>query len=86
MRSPKSAGNQSRWTKRVVENQWEFQPYNWPKAAWGGDAKVRLEAASPTERRKLLTEWGGTTTAERRDWREIIREGSQPRLVFNCFR
>ena len=75
MRSSKSRGNKSGKAQRIVENQWEFQPYNWPKAAWGGDAKVMIERASATERQRLLSEWGGTTTAERRDWRDLVRDG-----------
>lgn len=29
-------GNKFRLTQREVENDWEFQPYNWPKGTWGG--------------------------------------------------
>ncbi len=75
MRSPKPEGNKFGSAQRYVENQWEFQPYNWPKGTWGGDMKARLEAASPPERYKLLTDWGGTTTANRQDWRRIVNQG-----------
>lgn len=75
MRSPKPVGNKFGRAQRYVENQWEFQPYNWPKGTWGGDMKARLEAASPPERYKLLTDWGGTTTASRQDWRQIVSKG-----------
>lgn len=77
MRSPKPAGQRFGRAKRVVENHWEFQPYNWPKAAWGGTTRVWLERANDPERDQLLTLWGGTTTADRKDWRDIIETGRQ---------
>lgn len=77
MRSPKPEGNKFGRAQRYVENQWEFQPFNWPKGTWGGDMKARLEVANPTERYRLLTDWGGTTTANRQDWRRIISQGQQ---------
>ena len=43
MRSPKPQGNKMGRAQRYVENQWEFQPYNWPKGTWGGDMKAKLE-------------------------------------------
>lgn len=77
MRSPKPQGNKMGRAQRYVENQWEFQPYNWPKGTWGGDMKAKLELGNPTERYRLLTDWGGTTTANRRDWRRIVSTGQQ---------
>ncbi|MCY6494431.1 FHA domain-containing protein [Leptolyngbya sp. GGD] len=73
-RSPKR-GNQFGVAKRYVENQWEFQPFNWPKATWGGDMRSRLEASDPLQRRELLESWGGTTTASRGRWRQIVKQG-----------
>lgn len=77
MRSPKPQGNKMGRAQRYVENQWEFQPYNWPKGTWGGDMKAKLELGNPTERYRLLTDWGGTTTANRSDWRQIVSTGQQ---------
>ena len=70
MRSPKRAneGNRYGQAQRLVKNHWEFQPFNWPKACWGGDLRDFLEKASPEERKKLMKSWGGTTTADRKDW------------------
>ncbi|WP_306460526.1 FHA domain-containing protein [Cuspidothrix issatschenkoi] len=68
-------GNQFGQSKRYVENDWEFQPFNWPKGTWGGDMRTMLEAADPLRRRELLHAWGGTTTASREKWREIVRQG-----------
>jgi pSer/pThr/pTyr-binding forkhead associated (FHA) protein len=77
MRSPKPEGNRFGFAKRSIRNQWEFQPYNWPKATWGGDMRKQLEAASPQERYELLKAWGGTTTASRQDWQKIVQDGLQ---------
>ncbi|NJL97860.1 MAG: FHA domain-containing protein [Synechococcaceae cyanobacterium SM2_3_2] len=70
-------GNRYGLAKRKVSNHWEFQPYNWPKACWGGSLRAKLEAASPQKRKELLSIWGGTTTANRQAWREIVERGIQ---------
>ncbi len=62
-------------TRRKVEEQFEFQPFNWPKACWGGEMLTKLEKATPEGRKALLDAWGGTSTAARSDWREMVREG-----------
>lgn len=68
-----------RWgrARRRVEGQFEFQPFNWPKGAWGGEQLGILEAAPPTERQRLLETWGGTTTADRSDWKRIVANGTR---------
>ena len=74
MRSPKPQGNKFGKTQRIVKHHFEFQPFNWPKACWGGELRVLLENASPDERKSLLADWGGTTTADRQDWQRITEE------------
>ncbi len=75
MRSPKAIGNQFRQSRRQVENHFEFQPFNWPKACWGGELREKLETANSERRLQLLESWGGTTTASRQDWQDIINQG-----------
>ena len=75
MRSPKSKGNQYKGIDRPVENHWEFQPYNWPKSAWGGPMRFFLDSAPQPIREALLHAWGGTTTASRKTWRYIVQSG-----------
>lgn len=75
MRSPKPQGNKFQYATRLVKNHYEFQPFNWPKACWGGELREMLEKASPDERKRLLTDWGGTTTADRLDWQHITEQG-----------
>ena len=75
MRSPKPQGNKFQKAQRSVKNHYEFQPFNWPKACWGGELRAMLEKASPEERKTLLADWGGTTTADRSDWQRIAEAG-----------
>lgn len=74
-RKPAARGRKFDLARRQVENHWEFQPYNWPKAAWGGDLQKMLEFASSEKRRQLLEAWDGVTTADRSDWKRIIQQG-----------
>lgn len=75
MRSRNEMGNRYGMAERDVNNHWEFQPFNWPKAAWGGDLRGKLEQASTQTQGQLLQAWGGTTTADRADWRDIVQMG-----------
>lgn len=74
-RSAVKEGHRWGWAKRRVSNDVEHQPFNWPKSCWGGELRALLEKASPEERIKLLAAWGGTTTATRSDWDQIIAQG-----------
>ncbi|RMG12098.1 MAG: hypothetical protein D6728_07325 [Cyanobacteria bacterium J055] len=75
MRSPLQGGRQFVRSRRPVKHHWEFQPFNWPKACWGGDLREILERANPQTRLNLLKSWGGTTTADRRDWQQLTELG-----------
>ncbi|MBE9009033.1 FHA domain-containing protein [Pseudanabaenaceae cyanobacterium LEGE 13415] len=75
IRSPVPQGHRYQTSQRIVKNHQELQPFNWPKACWGGELREKLENANPEERKRLLSDWGGTTTADRRDWQEMIDQG-----------
>jgi pSer/pThr/pTyr-binding forkhead associated (FHA) protein len=75
LRSPKIEGNKYGLADRKVEHNYEFQPFNWPKSAWGGQYKAILETATAEQRQHLLADWGGVTTMNRPDWRRIITGG-----------
>jgi pSer/pThr/pTyr-binding forkhead associated (FHA) protein len=75
LRSAKVEGNKYGLAERKVEHNYEFQPFNWPKSAWGGQYKTLLETATPEQRQHLLADWGGVTTMNRADWRRIISGG-----------
>ncbi len=77
VRAPAGEGSKYDLARRLVRNDVEQQPFNWPKACWGGTLRKRLERASPEERAKLLATWGGTSTADRDDWNRIIEDGTR---------
>ena len=64
-------------SKRPVEDSISYQPFNWPKAAWSGGLLKVLEKSNDDRRTQLLKAWGGTTTADRKDWKRILKEGQQ---------
>lgn len=74
-RSRLTEGHRYKRSRRKVKTEFEFQPFNWPKATWSGTLRRTLEAASPEERKALLSVWGGTTTADRRDWQRMTDDG-----------
>ncbi|HEU5370668.1 MAG TPA: hypothetical protein VFU69_19500, partial [Ktedonobacterales bacterium] len=75
MRTPVRSGHQQGHTRRKVENHWEFRPFAWPKACWGGSYLIKMEQADDQTRDQLINDWGGTSTARRKDWRQIIKTG-----------
>ena len=75
MRQPLPEGNRYQSAQRQVSHHWEFQPFNWPKAAWGGDLRNTLERADGEQHAELFQAWGGTTTADRPDWQVMVEEG-----------
>lgn len=77
VRSPVVEGNRFRRARRQCEHHWEYQQFNWPKSTWGGEYKELLEKADDEQRNRLLNDWGGTTTARRRDWRRILNVGQR---------
>ena len=77
VRSQIPAGHKYDLARRALRNDVEQQPFNWPKSCWGGTLREKLEKASPEERPKLLAAWGGTTTADRDDWNQIIEQGTK---------
>lgn len=74
-RSRLTQGHRYGLARRRVEEQYEFQPFNWPKSCWGGEYLDQIERSSPGERKALLDVLGGTSTANRRDWRQIVSRG-----------
>ncbi len=77
MRTPLAKGHRFGRAERTVIDHWEYQPFNWPKSCWGGELRVQLERADDNERDRLLNDWGGTTTASRADWIDIVDTGQR---------
>ena len=63
--------------RRPARRGWAYQAFNYPKAAWGGQLRERLDALEGSDRADLLDEMGGTNTAPRRDWREQLDRGAR---------
>jgi len=63
--------------RRPVKKGWAYQGFNFPKAAWGGQLRVDLEALEGDERSKFIDAMGGTNTAPRADWEEQLERGAQ---------
>jgi pSer/pThr/pTyr-binding forkhead associated (FHA) protein len=85
LRTPLDRGHRYKLARRKVKNHFELQPFNWPKACFGGGLRATLEHATPEERKQLLTDWGGTTTAPRSDWEAIVDEGLAQGWYRVCF-
>lgn len=79
MSSPRRHGTGARFNKarRPVFNDVEIQPFNWPKACWGGVLRRDIEDGSHQDRARVFSDLGGTTTASRKDWTEIIERGTE---------
>lgn len=76
MRAPVKEGSRFEWARRAVLDNVEHQPFNWPKACWGGSLRKRIEQADPEQRSAFFGPLGGTTTAFRSDWRKLIADGT----------
>jgi hypothetical protein len=61
--------------RRKGADGWAFQGFNWPKGAWGGQLKRRLEKASEEERKRLIDVMGGTNTPHRKLWIKQLERG-----------
>lgn len=61
--------------RRPGGNGFAHQAFNYPKAAWGGQLKERLEEALGDERLELLATMGGTNTPARKEWVEQLARG-----------
>lgn len=77
LRSPLPKGSQFGHARRLNEHHWEYQPFNWPKSAFGGELREQLAQLSPDQREPLFNLLGGTTTAPRPVWRKMIEDGLQ---------
>lgn len=60
--------------RRVAADGVAYQGFNWPKGAWGGQLRYRLEQGSDAERAALFKVMGGTTTPKRKLWQKEIAE------------
>ncbi len=61
--------------RRPGANGWAYQGFNYPKAAWGGQLKRRLEQLDGPKRVELIRAMGGTNTPPRASWRRQLDRG-----------
>jgi hypothetical protein len=62
----------NRFMQRTAADGVAYQGFNWPKAAWGGQLRERLEKADDATRAEMLKIMGGTTTPKRKLWQQEI--------------
>lgn len=61
--------------RRPAENGWAYQGFNFPKSAWGGQLKEKLESLEGAERVDFIRQLGGTNTAPRKSWKQQLQRG-----------
>ena len=61
--------------RRPGADGFAYQGFNFPKAAWGGQLKNRLERSDPEERKELIAQMGGTNTPKRKLWQQQLAKG-----------
>lgn len=54
--------------RRKGSNGFAFQGFNWPKSAWGGQLKRKLDGLEGEQRRQFYEAMGGSHTPHRRSW------------------
>ncbi|WP_432559490.1 hypothetical protein [Granulicoccus sp. GXG6511] len=54
--------------RREAKNGFQYQAFNYAKAAWGGQLKERLERLTGQERADFIKAMGGTNTPRRKEW------------------
>ena len=62
--------------RRAGGNGVAYQAFNYPKAAWGGQLRPKLEELEGSARSEFLDVMGGTNTAPRRSWRVQLERGA----------
>jgi hypothetical protein len=61
--------------RRRAEHGWTHQAFNWPKAAWGGVYKTRLEKLEGDERARYYQSLTSTNTPSRKLWKRQLARG-----------
>lgn len=64
----------SRNIEQVTFSGWRLQPFNWPRATFGGALMEALQRAEPTERRQWAKTWSASSTPPRKQWLRVLKE------------
>jgi len=70
-----SSHGPSPFMRRKGKDGWAYQGFNWPKGAWGGQLKFRLEKLEGDQRKALYQTMGGTNTPHRKLWLKQLARG-----------
>jgi pSer/pThr/pTyr-binding forkhead associated (FHA) protein len=63
--------------RRMGRNGFAYQGFNYPKSAWGGQYKERLEKLDGPGRAALIGQLGGTSTPFRKPWEALLGRGRE---------
>ncbi len=61
--------------QRSVNLNYQIQAFEWPKACWGGEYKMRLSTATTEQQQQFYLGWEGATIPQRRDWQKMLVGG-----------
>jgi pSer/pThr/pTyr-binding forkhead associated (FHA) protein len=61
--------------QRPVNLNYQIQAFEWPKACWGGEYKMRLATATAEQQQQFFFDWEGATIPQRRDWQKMLVGG-----------
>jgi pSer/pThr/pTyr-binding forkhead associated (FHA) protein len=61
--------------QRPVNLNYQIQAFEWPKACWGGEYKMRLAVATTEQQQQFFLGWEGATIPQRRDWQKMLVGG-----------
>jgi hypothetical protein len=67
-------GDSARY-RRDGSDGFAYQGFNYPKAAWGGQLKAKLERLDGPGRAELIKSMGGTNTPHRAEWDQQLERG-----------
>lgn len=65
------------WMRRSGGRGVAHQGFNFPKGAWGGQLRYRLEKLDPEGRAELIKIMGGTNTPKRKLWQQQLARGRE---------
>jgi len=76
LRSPLEANMDSRQIEQASFAGWRLQPFNWPRATFGGPLMETLQAAPATKRRQLAKSWSAASTPPRTQWLRDLKKAA----------
>lgn len=68
---------EKRFMRRPGSGGFAYQGFNFPKGAWGGQLKFRLERLEGDARAKMIGQMGGTNTPRRKLWQGQLGRGQR---------